>query len=484
MRRTNGSLLRRACAGALLLLVACARTAGSAGPGLPPLAPSNVAAPPLGTYIKHVVIIVQENRSFDNLFTGFPKANSASFGFTSTGQKVTLKAIPFSGTPPAKVTQDFIHDWKHAINGWDGGKMDGFDKNVFSGGVPVGTFPYSYVARKLVTPYWTMAKQYVLADAMFPTMFGGSFTAHLDLIAGTAGLSPKSTEVDWPNATPWGCDAPPGTTSWTLSTLRGPATSPTPVPVQNGPFPCFTQFRTMADTLNAKHVSWRYYAPAIGADEAGSVWSEFDAIKNVRNNPSEWTKTGKPVGSGVSWPPTNVLADAAAGTLPAVSWVIPDNRDSDHPSANSDTGPSWVAAVVNAVGKSPEWKSTAIVVLWDDWGGWFDNVDPPRPDFNGAPEFIGLGIRVPCIIISPYAKKGYVSHTQYEFSSVLKFVEAAFDLPVVGPPSFGYTDTRATSIIDSFDFTQKPRAFKAIPAKYPASHFIGAKPSTVPPDDD
>ena len=123
-------------------------------------------------------------------------------------------------------------------------------------------------------------------------------------------------------------------------------------------------------------------------------------------------------------------------------------------------------------------EKTAIVLVWDDWGGWNDHMPPPQLDWKG------LGVRVPAIVISPYAKKGYVDHTQYEFSSILKFAEQTFNLPAVGPASFGYTDTRATSMIDAFDFTQKPRAFVKISAKYPPSHFIQRSPSMRAPDDD
>jgi phospholipase C len=131
---------------------------------------------------------------------------------------------------------------------------------------------------------------------------------------------------------------------------------------------------------------------------------------------------------------------------------------------------------VNSIGESSAWKSTAIVVLWDDWGGWYDNAKPPQLDFRG------LGIRVPCLIISPYAKRGFVSHTQYEYGSVLKFIEEAFGLPALGPTSDGYTDTRAASISDSFDFNQAPRAFTPIPTKYPLSHFLTEPPSDEPVD--
>ena len=176
------------------------------------------------------------------------------------------------------------------------------------------------------------------------------------------------------------------------------------------------------------------------------------------------------------------MTDASNGSLAAVSWVSPTKADSDHPVAHSDLGPSWVASVVNAVGESSYWQSTAIIVVWDDWGGWYDNAAPKQLDYRG------LGIRVPCLIISPYAKEtstsqpGYVSHTQYEFGSILKFIEEAYNLKPLGQTKAGYSDQRATSIEDSFDFTQKPRKFTAIPSKYPASHFLHEPPSDEPVD--
>ncbi len=170
------------------------------------------------------------------------------------------------------------------------------------------------------------------------------------------------------------------------------------------------------------------------------------------------------------------LTDVANGKLAGVTWVVPDFLWSDHPEAGTDYGPSWVASIVNAIGTSPDWKSTAIVVLWDDWGGWYDNVPPPQLDFRG------LGIRVGCLIISPYVRP-HVSHTVYEFGSVLAFVEDVFKLPRLGPERAGYTDSRATSIIDSFDFSKPPRAFKTIAAPYPASFFAKHAPSLRAPDD-
>ncbi|HVA32586.1 MAG TPA: alkaline phosphatase family protein, partial [Candidatus Baltobacteraceae bacterium] len=259
------------------------------------------------------------------------------------------------------------------------------------------------------------------------------------------------------------CDAPVGTATSLLNPQRVESWGA-------GPAPCFTQFRTLADTLDAAHVSWKYYAPAVASgDPGGYLWSEFDAISSVRYG-ADWSR--------VVSPQTKVLTDAAAGKLPSVAWVIPDGPDSDHPGGSTSLGPSWVASVVNAIGRGPDWKTTAIVVVWDDWGGWFDHVQPPQLDYRG------LGIRVPCIVISPYAKAHYISHTQYEFGSIVKLVEQTFGLPSLGPLSSGYTDTRANSMLDVFDFKQKPRTFTPIPSAFPASYFLAQPPSLEPPDND
>jgi len=432
-------------------------SAGCAGVSTSPIAlePSfaQTRSSPVGHYIKHVVIVIQENRSFDNLFHGYPKARSANFGFDHTGKKIPLYPTTLRG-------HEISHTFANAVGDWDNGKMDGFDLPLLNGYSTVGTYPYAYIKRKAIEPYWIMAQRYVLADKMFPTMFGPSFTAHLDLIAGTANLESDISEADFPVGVPAGCDAPTGTFSFQIDAYRTRSI---------GPFPCFTQFRTLADTLDAAKVSWKYYAPPLDTG-AGKIWTAFDAIKHVRSGP-DWKRN-------VVSPQTRFLTDAANGKLPAVSWVIPDLVDSDHVSNLPQHGPSWVSAVVNSVGKGPDWNSTAIFVVWDDWGGWYDSVPPPQLDFRG------LGIRVPCIIISPYAKRGYVSHTQYEFGSILKFVEEAFDLPSLASQAFGsgYTDARANSMDDTFDFARAPRSFQPIPAPLPRSFFLTEKPSLEAPD--
>jgi phospholipase C len=224
----------------------------------------------------------------------------------------------------------------------------------------------------------------------------------------------------------------------------------------------------MRDLLDAKSVSWKYYSPPV-IGGSGNMWNAFDAIKAVRDGP-EW-------GVNVTNSDTQIFTDISNGALPAVSWVIPDGEDSDHPREKAgDTGPSWVASVVNAIGQSSYWSTTAIIVVWDDWGGFYDHVSPPFQDDWG-----GLGFRVPMIVLSPYALGGgstnYVSHTQYEFGSILKFIEGTFRLGTLGT-----TDVRATSIVDCFDFTQQPRAFSVIPSKYRRSYFIHRGPTHVPVD--
>lgn len=205
------------------------------------------------------------------------------------------------------------------------------------------------------------------------------------------------------------------------------------------------------------------------------IWSPFSSIKAVRRNPERW--------ANVISPQTKVLDAAKKGELKAVTWVVPDGKYSDHPGPYvTNAGPSWVTAVVNAVGKGPQWSSTAIIVVWDDWGGYYDPLSPPQMDFRG------LGIRTPLIIISPYAQHHRVSKTLYEPGSMLKFIETVFKLPPIGgscpnptKKGSGYTDCRA-NVLDGFDFGQTPRAFTPFKSTYPPSFFTNSKPSDIPPD--
>jgi phospholipase C len=444
------SINRLSCA-----LIAAA-FAGCSGPSAVPVAPltaqsarsENAARSP----IQHLVVLVQENRSYDNLFATFPHGTGTTQGTMSNGQVVSL-------TPGPLQSYDIGHNHDTFEIEYDGGKMDGFDKapaTIAGVSQHAGQYAYRYVDPKQIAPYWTLAKQYVLADHMFATQSSGSFTAHQDLIAGGTQVLPHASVIDFPSNAPYGCDAPKGTVTSLIYTTgkysRGA-----------GPFPCFS-YATIRDRLDASGLSWKYYVEPVCCN-GGPIWNAFDAIRAVRYG-SDWS-------TNVSIPETNVFADAKNGRLPVVSWVIPKVHNSDHPGEPPDYGPSWVAQVVNAIGRSPEWKSTAVIVLWDDWGGLYDHLPPPQLDYEG------LGMRVPMLVISPYARKGYVSHTQYEFGSILAFIENNWGLKRLGT-----TDGRAHTIGDVFDFTKPPRPFVAIPARRSVQFFEHQPFDTQPLDEE
>ncbi len=444
-----------------MLLAGCGG-GGAAGGSIPAPQPSTpfVAGP-----IKHLVVIVQENRSFDNLFAGFPKADAATQGMTSTGKMVPLTKVELESNGVYGHGIDIAHGRAQWVTEYDGGRMDGFDKVTLSTGQPAGLYPYAYVDRSEITEYWTLAAKYALADHMFVDVGSGSFTSHQDLIAATTYLNATTSFMDYPSAVPWGCDAQPGERSTII-------VKPDNVRLFGGPFPCTTAYPTLADSLDAKNVTWSYYAPPVKGpahDAGGWVWSAFDAIKNVRYG-KDW--------ANVKSPNTAIFSDITNGTLPQMSWVIPDEADSDHPQSGRNTGPSWVTSVVNAIGESPYWKSTAIVIVWDDWGGWYDNVAPPQLDW------LGLGGRIPMIVVSPYARPHYVSGTTYELASIVKYAEETFGLAPMSSFGSAYAvDTRAASISDCLNYKQNPTAFTPVPDRYSRSYFLHKPSSFLPVDD-
>jgi phospholipase C len=438
---------------ALISLAACGgRSTPFAGGGILPAGGS----PASSGKIQHVVLMIQENRSFNDLFATFPGADGTTVGKTPPRKTKsgTVATYPLKMVPLAEKLQP---NYRYAdyLTEYDGGKMDGFWKETVEG--HPGSVLYQYVDPTQIAPYRSMAKQYVLADHLFMTTGSNSFPAHQDLIAGATTVGKDKEVIDQPSGFPWGCDASTGTSTALLTTSGKYMGYPA------GPFPCFT-YRTMRDVLDEKGVSWKYYVPSIHSNKDGQVWNAFDAIRKVRYGP-EWT-------TNVSSPETNIYADISNGTLPAMSWVIPDFVNSDHTDTNTDTGPSWVSSVVNAIGKSHYWNSTVVIVVWDDWGGIYDNVPPPQYTPGS------LGFRVPMLVISPYAKKGYVAKNVYEFGSILKFVESTFGLA-----SLGTTDVRARNFAgDVFNFSKPPRKFTPITAKYSKGFFEHQAPSNMPVD--
>jgi phospholipase C len=388
--------------------------------------------------IKHVVVIMQENRSFDNLFHDFPGADTVQTGM-SYGKLVALRPVRFEqGT-------DIEHSHPGWWKDWDYGMMDGFAHAKY----PIPYLPYAYVPQEETEPYWTLARQYTLGDRMFQSNSGPSFPAHQYLIAG------QSAEADEnPGASDWGCDAP----DTARVAIVGPNGTDLP-----GVYPCF-DYPTMADLLDSRNVSWNYYAPG-EKNTAGYIWSAFQAVHHIR--------FGKDWNNHVVSPNNQVLTDIKNGRLAQVTWIVPQMAYSDH-AGNGSTGegPSWVANIANAIGASPFWDSTVIFVTWDDWGGWYDHVSPPQVDN------MGLGFRVPLIVVSPYAKKGYISHQVHEFSSFLRYTEEVFGLP-----SLGTRDVNADNFADCFDYSQSPIPYSAVPVSFSSEHFLQEDPSGQPDDD-
>ena len=452
----HNPLARRACRRSLLgaiaavSLASCGAGGTSAPPGSSGVVPfaGNVAPAKAGGKIQHVVIVIQENRSFDGMFQGYPGADTVSSGLNSQGQTIPLQPVSL------QTQYEIDHSAAAFIQACDGTgsipgtdcRNDGFDQEFASGG-PKNP-QYVYVPHHESKPYFDMAKQFVLADNMFTSQLDESYTAHQYLIAAEADHA-----VDIPDLAYWGCDGGHNdqVRTWNANRTYGPVERP-----------CYDK-RTLADELDESGLSWRFYTSEVKS--TSGVWSGFQAIKHIRYGP-DWA-------TDVVTPQKQFLSDVAGGFLANVTWITPECKNSDHPNCAGKGGPSWVASIVNAIGESPFWDSTAIFVLWDDWGGFYDHVPPPYADYDG------LGFRVPLIVISAYAKEHYVSHVQYETASVLRFTEDQFGLRPLAA-----SDRRAASPAkDCFKFNHPPRAFVPIQAPLSKEHFMHQPDDLRAPDE-
>jgi phospholipase C len=379
--------------------------------------------------IQHIVFLIKENRSFDMYFGTFPGADGTTTAMISTGERVTLRhALD-------RMPRDVGHDWEDARTAMHGGAMDRFD--MIRGNQRNDMLSLTQFMRADIPNYWSYAEHFALADRMFSSLAGPSFPNHLYTVAGQS-----AGAVNNPNSFSWGCDAEANTRVDVIA-ADGAFTRQ---------YPCF-EVTTVADRLEAAGVSWGYYAPQQG--QRGYIWSALDAIRHIRMGPL-WNSRVLPHG--------RFAEDAAAGKLPAVSWLIPDFDVSEHPSVDAFAGTTmnvsacagenWTVKQINAIMQGPDWRSTAIVLAWDDFGGFYDHVAPPGVDS------LGLGPRVPLIVISPYAKEGYISHTTYEFGSVLQFIEKRYNLKALSQ-----RDVEANSLLDMFDFTQSPAPPLVLPLR-------------------
>lgn len=371
------------------------------------------------TQIKHIVFVVKENQSFDHYFGTFPGADGATSATISTGEVVPLR----HAVDP--VPHDTDHDWFPSLQSVNGGKMDHFDLH-YGANINSDMQAISQYHQADIPNYWAYAQYFLLADKMFSSVHASSFPGHLYTIGATSNnvinvpVSVTGTNL---GENRWGCDA---------SHLYQ-ATAVDPVWNYINVWPCF-DYPVLVDSLSKAGVSWKYYAPF--QHEAGYVYSTLDSISHIRNSPI-WSQ------NIVEWSSFN--QDALSGHLPAVSWLVPLNDLNDHPPNDICLGENWLVGAMNSIMQGPDWSSTAVFVTWDDWGGFYDHVNPPMVDA------FGLGLRVPLIVISPFAKGGTVSHSVYEFSSVLKFIETRF-----GIAPLTARDTAANDLTDAFNFAQTP----------------------------
>ena len=357
------------------------------------------------TLIQHTVFLIKENRTFDHYFGLFPGADGATTGAVSTGGTIPL----IHPTDPAQLT-NLCNTWDCALQAMNGGKMDSFD--LINGGTLNG---YTQLQQSDIPNYWSYASHFVLADQYFTSVHGPSFPNELFSVAAqSGGVIDNGTNF----GAGVGCDGTPSE----LVTVIDSIGSRTQVS------PCF-DFPTLADSLASAGVSWMFY---------GGVPNVFSTIRHIRNS-AAWTSN---FASSAQF-----LTDAAAGNLPAVSWLASPPQEDEHPPADWCIGENWTVQALNALMQGPDWNSTVVFITWDDFGGLYDHVSPPQLD-----QF-GLGPRVPLLIISPYAKPGHISHTVYEHSSILKFVETRYRL---GPLTL--RDATASNMLDSFDFLQSPQA--------------------------
>ncbi|WP_422935464.1 alkaline phosphatase family protein [Sinomonas sp. P47F7] len=428
------------------------------------LAVSAPANPGL-TKIKHIVVIMQENRSFDSYFGTFPGADGIPM---HNGVPTVCVPDPARGTcvkpyyDPADKNSGGPHSETNATADVDGGKMDGFiaqaehaasncaaNDPACSGAAATDVMGY-HDARDIPN-YWAYAKDYTLQDHMFEPNASWSLPEHLYMVS------------EWSAK----CSAA-GDPQSCVNALQGPALPPDFGRRTGKPAPAPDYAWTdLTYLLHNQGVSWGYYVfngtePDCRDDSAASC---APVAQNAKTpgiwNPLPYFDTVKEDGQlGNIQALTNFYAAAKDGTLPAVSWIDPTSAVSEHPPALVSTGQAYVTGLVNAIMSGPDWDNTAIFLSWDDWGGFYDHVTPPAVDQNG------YGLRVPGIVISPYAKKGYIDHQTLSHDAYVKFIEDVFlHGQRLDPATDGRPDPRPDvreesallgDLANDFDFTQKP----------------------------
>lgn len=395
--------------------------------------PGTDSGPPPKTYpIKHVVVVVKENHTFDNYFGSFPGADG-----TTTCKKSDGTTFPCPRAPD-KTPHDMSHAHSAGLVDYNNGKMDGWDLPGSSAKDATDTLPYSQYTEADIPNYWQYARHYTLADHFHTQMIGPSFPGHLAVLAAQAGWS-----LGNPNSLPyWGCDD--GTN--TKVAVQDQTTCQS-----KDVFPCF-DIPSVPDLLPAG-VNWKFYGSNYPL--FSEIWSMFNAVKSIRQNGAKWANV-------VHYNEFDKAIDTK--TLPEVSWLVNQDADSEHPSlplgiGGVCSGENWTVRHLNKLMASDYWKDTVVFFTMDDFGGWYDHVPPPRKYGCDPAAPYGLGFRVPLIVISPYAKPGFVFKETAEHASIPRFIEKVFGatktLHDLDPAA---QDAQANDLMNAFDFNQTPLA--------------------------
>ena len=407
----------------LLLGLACAAAAQPAGAQSARAGAARDAAADgrTTTPVKHVISLMQENHSFDNYFGTYPGADGIPAGTCMPRDPARpaagcVRPFHLGGKP----ISDLGHNRVVYANELAGGKMNGFVSAYARQGIQDPTQAMGHYDDRDLPWYWNVADEFVLFDRHFTSAHGGSISNHMFWVSARTGLPPDSVEV-MPEA---GFDAP-----------------------------------TIFDRLQSAGISWKFYvqnydptitfrSPAKGDRGAQVVWVPLLAYPRYLDDPELFRHIV---------PIDEYYEDLARGTLPAVSYIVPSGA-SEHPPGSIAAGEAFVRTLVTSLQRSSAWSSSAFMWTYDDWGGWYDHVRPPVVDRYG------YGFRAPMLLVSPYAKRGYIDHNTADFTSQLAFIERNWGLrPLTS------RDARAYPLTDAFDFAAPPRAPHVVSAiRHPA----------------
>jgi phospholipase C len=464
MSRRRAALSALAVATLILATVSSSIGATQTSTAAPRFPAPPAAAAPQGIHkIKHVIVIMQENRSFDHYFGTFPGAD----GIPMANGHPTVCApdrVRHTCAAPYHSTIDINHGGPHgeraALTDIAGGAMNGFVEEAQKPGItpcktpndPVCNIPgetdvMGYHDGGEIPNYWAYAKSFVLQDRMFEPNRSWSLPQHLFMVSGWSALCLQ-----------------PGNPASCKNALESPANPPDFKKTGSVPDYAWTDLTWL---LHRRGVSWSYYVYAGGEPDCDNDESVACAPvgQNAKTpgiwNPLPYFDTVREDGQlGNVQSLSSFYAAARAGTLPSVSWIDPNQKVSEHPAASVKTGQAYVTSLVNAVMRSPDWRSTAIYLSWDDWGGFYDHVVPPQVDQNG------YGLRVPGIVISPYARAGFIDHQTLSHDAYLKFIEDDFlGGERINPATDGRPDPRPSvreassalgDLAADFDFNAPP----------------------------